>query len=737
MQRYQARIFPILMDRFDESELRTLCFNLGVDYDVLAGSGKADKARELISFLNRRNSIAELISVAGEMRPDIDWKPGETHYQNKSEAVASPQDRPPSGDLLKTALTRLGHPAFVFHRPELENQARDYVLRGIHPVTLIQGLPGAGKTTMLGEIAISVHESYSNFCAVKFAGPSALEPFYFIEEINQFLTCLDVGIDPSVIRTLDAHRSLQTISDHIARLDHAILFLDAVDQAPSGLIDSLLRMLPPQTKIVMTARSRVVSRTNAQILAIPPLQENEALEFVGQRIKAQGMEMEDKSWVARLPKRIKESPQALTLFIANVSDIPLDLLLMDELSGLTVDLSSLVQTIIPAVTKDVSQALALLLLLEDLDLSKSFKVLNFSPPKGFPGALQFLLEKSLIYRQNESYRVPTVVREAVTSTMPDVIDDTVRELVLTLRGVINHRSPQEAYNQLADLSMLTADVLYRLSEFKYYNWILTLATEEFLEQINVRGFWKEYWLILRLIFEAAKELNDVPAFTLSGFRIIRKSFQVKDLQFGRQILAELENTLEIAPDTRLQAEFLSHKALFTEQDDQIQAALEELQESLRIYQNLNENESMSLVLKLMGNIYVRQHETSKARESYNLALSQLGHKEQLSKHAIEVELSLALCDYTEREFDIAQNRLRENIKKCREIGYLAGMPRAYYFLALVLESQNQYDEALHFAKMAAELALKTERSVAAGARVLIWKIKNQDFQEMEDMSNEG
>jgi Effector-associated domain 7 len=46
------------MDRFNDSELRTLCFNLGVDYDVLQGSGKSDKARELIIYLDRRNGIS-------------------------------------------------------------------------------------------------------------------------------------------------------------------------------------------------------------------------------------------------------------------------------------------------------------------------------------------------------------------------------------------------------------------------------------------------------------------------------------------------------------------------------------------------------------------------------------------------------------------------------------------------------------------------------------------------------
>ncbi len=63
----------MLLTRFDENELRTLCFDLGVDYDDLPAIGKSNKGRELIAYLERRSRIHELIRVGSEMRPDIDW----------------------------------------------------------------------------------------------------------------------------------------------------------------------------------------------------------------------------------------------------------------------------------------------------------------------------------------------------------------------------------------------------------------------------------------------------------------------------------------------------------------------------------------------------------------------------------------------------------------------------------------------------------------------------------------
>jgi hypothetical protein len=64
----------ILTARFSDGELRTLCFDLGIDYDALPGEGKADKARELVAYFKRRGRIPELIDMGKRVRPDISWR---------------------------------------------------------------------------------------------------------------------------------------------------------------------------------------------------------------------------------------------------------------------------------------------------------------------------------------------------------------------------------------------------------------------------------------------------------------------------------------------------------------------------------------------------------------------------------------------------------------------------------------------------------------------------------------
>jgi Effector-associated domain 7 len=60
-----------LVDHFDLEELRTLCFYLHVDYDILPGEGKAGKARELISYMHRHDRLGELVAAIASQRPEL------------------------------------------------------------------------------------------------------------------------------------------------------------------------------------------------------------------------------------------------------------------------------------------------------------------------------------------------------------------------------------------------------------------------------------------------------------------------------------------------------------------------------------------------------------------------------------------------------------------------------------------------------------------------------------------
>jgi hypothetical protein len=65
-----VRLRQILATYFSEGELRDLCFELGINYDALAGQGTGAKARELVEYCERRGDTARLEQECRKERPN-------------------------------------------------------------------------------------------------------------------------------------------------------------------------------------------------------------------------------------------------------------------------------------------------------------------------------------------------------------------------------------------------------------------------------------------------------------------------------------------------------------------------------------------------------------------------------------------------------------------------------------------------------------------------------------------
>lgn len=66
-----ARLIHNLECTFDDEELRTLCFNLSVNYDDLQGPGRSAHIRGLVGFCFRHGRIGELIDEFQRLRPGL------------------------------------------------------------------------------------------------------------------------------------------------------------------------------------------------------------------------------------------------------------------------------------------------------------------------------------------------------------------------------------------------------------------------------------------------------------------------------------------------------------------------------------------------------------------------------------------------------------------------------------------------------------------------------------------
>ena len=72
-QDYLNQVFDILSNYFDEDELNTLCFKLGIDFNKFQGNGVEAKVRELLKYLDRHQRLLETVKQGKQERPTIDW----------------------------------------------------------------------------------------------------------------------------------------------------------------------------------------------------------------------------------------------------------------------------------------------------------------------------------------------------------------------------------------------------------------------------------------------------------------------------------------------------------------------------------------------------------------------------------------------------------------------------------------------------------------------------------------
>ena len=63
----------LITDKFDVEEIRTICFDLGINYDNLRGEGKEAKVRELVTLARRSDRTSELVEILAEHRDRVLW----------------------------------------------------------------------------------------------------------------------------------------------------------------------------------------------------------------------------------------------------------------------------------------------------------------------------------------------------------------------------------------------------------------------------------------------------------------------------------------------------------------------------------------------------------------------------------------------------------------------------------------------------------------------------------------
>ncbi|MCB8943613.1 MAG: NACHT domain-containing protein [Ardenticatenaceae bacterium] len=142
-----TQLRQILLDYFDQEELITLCFDLGVDYESLPGAGKANKARDLVAYLQRHGRLPQLLTLGQQERPHVQWPSLPTTSDD-----SSPGTRLDWGDAPDTAV--------FFGRQQELNTLTNWLTSDNCRLVAILGMGGIGKSALAAQLAHQVADQF-------------------------------------------------------------------------------------------------------------------------------------------------------------------------------------------------------------------------------------------------------------------------------------------------------------------------------------------------------------------------------------------------------------------------------------------------------------------------------------------------------------------------------------------------------------------------------------------------
>jgi len=271
-----------------EEELRTLCADLGVNYDDLPAQGRANKARELVACLERLSRIPDLEALLARPRPLTtqviedylaalreycanlpyltlhDIRPPRTLDEVYVPLKARPQPRKETEDEDLAGLRVPTYPSGLTRDlPGLDRgeplSIAEVMRRRQPPHVLILGKPGAGKSTLLRQLAERAWDAPAQ------VGLDA--PHLPILVPLRRLAGSEGSLETRLNRALTAELTLaqdlpQGFFSDWPRQTGArwLILLDALDEVPAGerarLLQSLRGLLKSDepSRIVITSR---------------------------------------------------------------------------------------------------------------------------------------------------------------------------------------------------------------------------------------------------------------------------------------------------------------------------------------------------------------------------------------------------------------------------------------------------------------------------------------------------
>ena len=296
-----AQLRRQLTSLFNESELRNLCFDLGVDYESLPARSKDGTARELIAHMQRNGRLPELIKMGRQLRSQALWP-------------VLPHEPTPDPFPKLTIPHNLPRRSPFVGREAEKAQVHEALLADGYLVS-IEGIGGIGKSSLALQVA---HECLQAGLAGREAKNIAtFEGVIWVTAKDQELN-LD-GMLNTVARTLEyvgiAQQPLeekQVAVQKLLRAKRCLLILDNYETVTDAGVHQFLKELPEPSKALITTRTQ--NTPQAHIVSLHGMTQAEALALIrsdGQRLGLPAVAQADEAVLVRLYEATDGAPLAL------------------------------------------------------------------------------------------------------------------------------------------------------------------------------------------------------------------------------------------------------------------------------------------------------------------------------------------------------------------------------------------------------------------------------------------
>lgn len=265
MEHHLKNLHLFIVNYFNMEELRTLCFNLNIDFEILSGQEKQSKALQLILFLYRRGDINTLLNELKCLR---------SHQFEKENLQSTAANN--IYQLYELQEDSFQYPIRLQEFRSLVDErtrnfvGRDFIFKAITDLLdspqfpsgyiVLQGEPGIGKTSIIAQMVKQwgyVH--HFNIAAQNIRSSKDFLTSVCTQLIVQYNLNFSFLKDNMFEDSGFLLRLLKDIAEQNPE-NKIVILVDAIDEASDGLHRSnallLPSTLPPNVYFILTTREK-------------------------------------------------------------------------------------------------------------------------------------------------------------------------------------------------------------------------------------------------------------------------------------------------------------------------------------------------------------------------------------------------------------------------------------------------------------------------------------------------